>query len=447
MPGPLRPNVILFFTDQQRWDSVGAYGASPLGLTPNLDALAARGTLFEHAFTCQPVCAPARACLQTGHWATQNGVWRNQIPLGPTQRTLGHWFRDAGYRTGYIGKWHLGPADPENDYDCNVSPEYRTGYDDWLASDILEFTSHPYGGTMFDGDGQPVDFSGYRVDALTDVAIGRIEGYAQSSETRPFFLTVSYIEPHQQNDMERLAAPNGYASRYRDFPHVPWDIVGTAGDWRRELPDYYGMIARLDEALGRMLAALERLGELENTVVLVLTVHGCHFRTRNSEYKRSPHDSSIRIPLVASGPGFDGGGVVRDLVSLIDVPPTLLEVAGAEPDPSMAGHSLLGLFDDRRAGWPDDVFVQISESMVGRAVRTDRWKYAAHGPAAVGWDQSGTDVYEDYCLYDLVADPWELDNLAGRDEYRAMVEEMRERLVARMRAAGESAPEIHAARR
>ncbi|MCE5217819.1 sulfatase-like hydrolase/transferase, partial [bacterium] len=107
------PNVLVFFTDQQRWDTCGCYGC-PMDLTPNLDAMARRGVLFQNAFTCQPVCAPARGSLQTGKHGTGHGVWRNGIALPQDQRTLGHCFTEAGYDVGYLGKWHLANtgADP-----------------------------------------------------------------------------------------------------------------------------------------------------------------------------------------------------------------------------------------------------------------------------------------------------------------------------------------------
>jgi len=427
-----RPNIVVFFTDQERWDTVGACG-SPAGLTPNLDAMAARGALFERAFTCQPVCAPARGCIQTGRWATEHGVWRNGIALDGHEKTVGHYLREQGYRTAYIGKWHLATT-----RDRPVPAAMRTGYDDWLASDVLEYTSHPYRVVMFDGDDRPVHLPGYRVDALADAAIAYLERHAAER----LFLTISFIEPHQQNDMERLVAPDGYAARYVDPPYVPWDLVGAAGDWRKELPDYYGMIARLDEALGRVLAALDRLAIARRTAVLFLTDHGCHFRTRNGEYKRSPHESSIRIPLVAQGPGFDGRGTVHELTSLIDVAPTLLELAGAPIPDIMRGKSLLGLFDERRGAWPDDVFIQTSEAEVGRAIRTARWKYAVRAPEKNGWEHSSSDRYVEACLYDLEADPWERTNLVADPQHRDVRAELRERLIRRIVAAGERGPSI-----
>ncbi|WJH35461.1 sulfatase-like hydrolase/transferase [Paenibacillus sp. CC-CFT747] len=125
-----KPNVIVFFTDQQRWDTTGAHG-NPMGLTPNFDRMAARGTHLAHSFTCQPVCGPARSALQTGLYPTTTGCYRNKIPLPPNSRTLAHEFRDAGYRTGYIGKWHLAAEEP-------VSEPRRGGYEYWLAANSLE---------------------------------------------------------------------------------------------------------------------------------------------------------------------------------------------------------------------------------------------------------------------------------------------------------------------
>jgi arylsulfatase A-like enzyme len=127
-------------------------------------------------------------------------------------------------------------------------------------------------------------------------------------------------------------------------------------------------VRRLDEALGRLLDALRSLELLDNTVVAFTSDHGCHFKTRNSEYKRSCHESSIRIPMALQGPGFDGGGRLRQLVSLIDLPPTLLDAAGIAAPAIMRGRSILTLLRGG-AERPEEVFVQISESQVGRAVR------------------------------------------------------------------------------
>jgi arylsulfatase A-like enzyme len=432
-----RPNVVVFFTDQQRWDSVGAYG-SPMALTPNLDRMAERGTLLEQAFTPQPVCAPARGCMQTGQFATEHGVWRNAETLAPgVGPTLAGLFDEHGYDTGYVGKWHLASTgvDP-------VPEEHRAGYDHWRVADALEHTSHPYEGLVYDGDGDAVEFDGYRVDALTDMAIDFVE----EDRDDPFFLFCSQLEPHHQNDMETYVAPDGYAERYSD-PWVPEDLRGVPGDWHSELPDYYGIVRRLDECFGRLLGALEEQGIREETVVLFTSDHGSHFRTRNGEYKRSCHESSIRVPAAISGPGFDTGADVDDLVSLLDVPPTLLDAAGIEPPESMRGSSLRPLArGESSADWREEVFVQISEASVGRAIRTDRWKYCAYDPDAEGGADPTGEEYVDRYLYDLRADPHERTNLVGRADHEEILDDMRERLRERIAAVeGADAADVRAA--
>ena len=427
-----KPNVIVFFTDQQRWDTTGVHG-NPLGLTPNFDRMARTGTDVHYSFTCQPVCGPARSCLQTGRYATNTGVFRNGIVLDPTLETLAKSFRAGGYATGYIGKWHLGDADP-------VPVAQRAGYDFWLAANLLEFTSDVYDTVVYDTEGKPVKLPGYRVDALTDAAIRYIDGH----QAAPFFLFISYLEPHHQNHLDDYPPPEGYREMYTGR-WTPPDLAALVGSSPQHLGGYYGMVKRLDEALGRLFDALRSLNLLDDTIVLFTSDHACHFKTRNSEYKRSCHESSIRVPTALCGPGFDGGGELSQLVSLIDLPPTLLDAAGLPIPPAMEGRSILPLAQKQTTTWPEEVFVQISESQVARAIRTPRWKYCVNAPDRTGWLHANADHYVEEALYDLHADPYELENLAGIDAFRAVADELRQRLINRMVAAGERAPIIEPA--
>jgi len=423
------PNVIVFFTDQQRWDTTGVHG-NPLGLTPNFDRMAWRGTHVANSFTCQPVCGPARSCLQTGLYATQTGVFRNGIALSQSAHTLAHSFREAGYDTGYIGKWHLASQDP-------VPAEQRGGYEYWLGSNLLEFTSEPYDTVMYNNDCQPVKLPGYRVDALTDAAIG----YIDQHQERPFELLVSYLEPHFQNHVDDFVAPDGYRERYVER-WTPPDLAALGGSTHQHLAGYWGMVKRLDEALGRMLDALKSLDLLENTIVLCTSDHGCHFKTRNSEYKRSCHESSIRVPTALQGPGFDGGGYVRELVSIVDLPPTLLDAASLPVPEQVQGRSILPLLRHEETNWPEEVFIQISEDQVGRSVRTQRWKYSVAARDRDPNRDPNADRYEEEFLYCLETDPYELTNLIGFESHQEVAAVMRQRLLRRMVEAGESAPEI-----
>lgn len=425
-----QPNVIVFFTDQQRWDSTGLHG-NPLDLTPNLDRIARAGTHVAYSFTNQPVCGPARSSMQTGQYATSTGAYRNGIPLDPALPNLATCFREAGYRTGYIGKWHLAQSEP-------VLPDERGGYQDWLAANVLEFASGPYDTHFFDENGSAVELPGYRVDAQTDAAIRYIDAHKHE----PFFLFCSYLEPHHDNRVDDYPAPVGYRERY-ESRWTPPDLLALGGTSQQHLPGYWGMVKRLDEAFGRLMDALISLDLVDNTIVLFTSDHGSHFKTRNGEYKRSCHDSSVRVPTVLTGPGFAGGGQVQHVVSLVDLPPTLLDAAGVGVPEAMQGRSIMPLI--RRAPdikWPGEVFVQISESEVGRAIRTHRWKYHVRAKDADPWADPGSDNYQERSLYDLRVDPYELNNLIGLSSHRELCDHLKERLIRRMVEAGETVPVI-----
>jgi arylsulfatase A-like enzyme len=396
--------------------------------------MATAGTHVRRSFTCQPVCGPARSCLQTGMYATNTGSVTNGIPLNPELTTLAHVFGGAGYDTGYIGKWHLAPR-PRGP----VSPEHRGGYDYWLASNVLEFTSNAYNTEMYDGDGNAVKLPGYRVDAQADAMIRYIDAHQEA----PFFLFSSFIEPHFQNHNDDYPPPVGYRERYSGT-WTPPDLQALGGTTYQHLGGYFGMCKRLDEALGRVIDALISLDLYDNTIILFTSDHGCHFRTRNSEYKRSCHESSIRVPTALIGPGFNGGGQIGELVSLVDLPPTLIDAAGLEVPEQMEGQSILPLTRGERADWPAEVFVQISESQCGRAIRTARWKYNVVAPDAAAASATA-ERYEEECLYDLQSDPHELRNLVASAAHTEVRAQLRKRLIARMAAAGEPPVEIVAA--
>ncbi|MEM7806857.1 MAG: sulfatase-like hydrolase/transferase [Planctomycetota bacterium] len=430
MPGTV-DNVVVFFTDQQRWDTVGLAGC-PLDLTPNFDYWASRGTYLPYATTPQPVCGPARACLQTGRYATAigDGCHTNGRPLPVEADTLAKRFNDGGRSTGYFGKWHLGTEQA-------VPEAERGGWQTWLANNASESNSDGYHALVHDEQQRPVKLPGYRVDALTDATIRFIDGCHGRGER--FCCMVSHLEPHMQNHRDAHPAPFGYEERYRgrwtppDLACLPGadpfyeHMVG--GNAQQSLPGYLGSIKRLDEAFGRLMDALASLDLLESTAVVFTSDHGCHFRTRNSEYKRSCHDVSLRVPTMFFGGPFTGGGRDERPFQLTDLAPTLCDAAGLDAPDGAQGHSLLG-------DMPSEAFSQISESQFGRCVRTKRWKYAAVSPDIDSKDRYSTLLVESH-LYDLVADPYELVNLAGSAVYRPICDEMKATLLRRMSEAGE----------
>lgn len=411
-----RPNVIVFFTDQQRHDTTGVHG-NPMGLTPNFDRLARSGTHLYNSFTSQPLCGPARSSMQTGLFATQTGVFRNGIPLSEDAETMAKVFARNGYDTAYIGKWHLGGSDP-------VPARERGGYQTWLAANLLEFCSDAYDCVLFDTEDQRTKLPGYRVDAITDAAIR----YCDAHHDNPFFLFVSFLEPHHQNHVDDYPPPEGYREDMTAKLWTPPDLATLKGTSGWHLGGYYGMVKRLDEAFGRLMDALKSLGMAENTIVMFTSDHACHFKTRNSEYKRSCHESAVRVPTMLTGPGFNAGGQVRALFSTVDVAPTLIEAAGLAVPEGMVGRSIIPVVRDARAPWREDVFFQISETETGRALRTHRWKYGV--TSEYDEDAPRSQVYREAYLYDLDSDPYEMVNLVGLTVFRDLADQLKSRLLA-----------------
>ena len=192
---------------------------------------------------------------------------------------------------------------------------------------------------------------------------------------------------------------------------------------------------------------LDEQGLASNTIFVFISDHGCHFETRNGEYKRSVHNASSRIPLVIHGPGFETPQRINQMCGIIDIAPTLLEIAGAPVPSSMKGHSLVPLTRDEkaRAAWPNQQLLQISESMTGRAIRTSDWTYCIAEITGTT-NQSASPVYQEYQMYDQRNDPYEQTNLAGRKEFRKQADELREQLKKLLAYAGEPEPEIRPAK-
>ena len=435
-----KPNIIFYFTDQQRWDTLGCYGQK-LDITPNLDRIAAEGCRFDGAFTCQPVCGPARACLQTGRWPTETGCFRNDIELPQNVPTLAGALNEAGYKTAYVGKWHLASNRDKGLLNRTgpIPEALRGGYSDyWMAADALEYTSHGYNGYVFDGDNRRVDFTGYRVDCINSFAVDYIH---RQDGKQPFFLFVSQLDPHHQNDHNRYEGPDGSKRRFAAYD-VPGDLAGHEGDWRENYPDYLGQCHRIDENVGHLVDALIDQGLWEDTIFIYTADHGSHFRTRNSEYKRSCHDACTHIPLIIHGPGFNRRAVIKELVSLMDLPATILDCAGAQIPAGFHGRSIAPLAAGSAADWENAVFMQISESQVGRAVRTPGWKYSVRALDKDGRTEMDADTYTEDFLYDLARDPHEQTNLAAAPAYAAVRDQMRALLLRKMEEAGEARPRI-----
>lgn len=423
-------NIIFYFSDQQRWDTINET------VTPNLMELASEGVKFENNFTCQPVCGPARACLQTGVYATQCGCYFNGIPLPDSITPLAHYFNDAGYQTAYIGKWHLASNRlPNIGLHCEKTaiPKNKLGeYQYFRGADVLEFTSHGYNGYIFDEDGNKLDFKGYRADCINDYALEFLDN---RDKEKPFFMFVSQLEPHHQNDHHCYEGFKETIDDYKDYP-IPDDLSFLKGDYNEMYPDYISAINRLDYNVGRLVDKLKEQGIYDDTVIIYTSDHGSHFKTRNLEYKRSCHDSATHTPLIIRGGDFIGGKIEEKLTSLIDLPPTLLSIANIPIPKSYMGYDLSSDVDR------DCVYMEISEASNSRAIRTKKYKYEVRDMALTGYAHHSSKVYFESYLYDLEKDPCEKNNLVKDSSYANVRKELKEILLNQMANTGEAKPII-----
>ena len=432
-------NIIFYFTDQQRADTCGCFG-QPLNITPNLDRLASEGVKFDYAFSPQPVCGPRRALFQTGKYPTETGCFRNNVMLPGNIKTLADYIEEAGYETAYIGKWHLASdgeleKPPKIDHTITAIPqELRGGYTGfWRTADVLEFTSHGYDGYVFDENNNRIDFKGYRADCITDLAL---DFFDERDTEKPFFMTISHIEPHHQNDRKHYEGPEGSKEKFKDYI-LPEDLKALKGDAEIEYPDYLGACENLDKNLGKLVKKLKEKNLYDNTIIIFASDHGSHFKTRNrdshlngyDDYKRSCHDACLRVPLVIAGGPYKGGVAVEELVSTESLPKTILAIAGVDVGDAMIGENLLNVVEKKDKERPNQIFAQISESRVGRCVRTPRYTYSIYAPGVNGGEAASSDVYADDFLYDMEKDPYQLNNVVDNPDYADVKADMRKRLL------------------
>ncbi len=217
---------------------------------------------------------------------------------------------------------------------------------------------------------------------------------------------------------------------------LPKDLEVLKGDAAEEYPDYLGQCNSLDTNLGRLIEQLKETGVYENTIILYVSDHGSHFNTRNNDshlhgfddYKRSPHDASLKVPLIIGGGKIKKAQVVKELVSTESLAKTILSIAQINPDEELIGENLLDLeylTNDNRA---NEVYAQISESRVGRCIRTQRYLYSVYAPGMNGGEKPSSDLYADDYLYDMDKDPHQLNNLIFEPQYVKIKNELREKL-------------------
>lgn len=421
-PTEPRPNILFLMPDQLRAQALGCYGNSDVR-SPNLDKLASEGLLIENTFANTPVCCPARANILSGKYAHRNGMVANDLRLRESEITLAEILREAGYRTGFIGKWHLDGGQRLPGF---VPPgPRRQGFEYWAANECshAHFDTHYFRDTP-----EPIPMRKFEAEGWTDLGIEFLRTTRQ--DRRPFFLTIQMGPPH-----DPYKAPSEYSRLYdpaRLTMRPNWTgVAGAPGP--KEIAEYYAMVTAVDDQAGRLMRELDELGLGNNTIVLVSSDHGDMLGSHGLRLKRKPWEESIRIPGILRYPArIKPGRRTRTIFTQVDFAPTLLGFCGLRPARGIQGADLSRILAVSDTGGPDSAFFQIFGPFRGdgtengwRGVRTHRYMYARFES-------------KPWVLYDLEKDPYQRTNLAGESAARAIVREMESRLSAWMRRTGDS---------
>jgi arylsulfatase A-like enzyme len=437
-----RPNVLLILPDQMRASAMGCDGNRDVK-TPHIDRLAADGVRFHRTYANVPVCCPARAILLTGTYPHVNGMRANDLRLREEQVTIAEIFRDAGYRTGFVGKWHLdgGVRDPGF-----VPPgERRQGFDYWAA---YECHHRHFAPTYFRDAPQVIAIDKFEPEASCDFAV---EFLKSQPKDRPFFLTVQMGPPHdpygapeeymRQYVPERITPPENWRPGSESRPKSTGKQRPAAASFAPTIPPggleeiaaYYAAITAVDDQVGRLMQVLKESGVDENTIVLFTSDHGDMLGSHGMRRKRKPHDESARVPGIVRWPKrVPAGRTVDTLFSHVDMAPTLLGLAGLPVPASMQGADLSAVARGETLAGPDAVLLQIfvpfNPDQVARP-----WRGIITADHTYARFEDGP-----WVLFDHRRDPAQLDNLAGRTEHAALERELDDRLAAFMKRHGDA---------
>ena len=399
-----RPNILFIIADQWRAQALG-FAGDPNVQTPHLDALQRQSIDCYMAVSGVPVCCPARASLQTGQNAMTDGVFLNDVPLNPHAMTIAKVLDQAGYDTGYIGKWHLN-GEGRSAY---IPSERRQGYEYWKAMECTHNYNHSY---YYAGlDAQKLLWKGYDAIAQTKDAEQYLRDHAKGD--KPFILFLSWGPPHNPYQ----TAPAKYRAMYKPGqmilrPNVP---AADQGQARQDLAGYYAHCTALDDCVGGLMQTLRATGLASNTIVLFTADHGALLGSHGQYHKQQPWDESIRVPLLLRWPaGLGANGQRRDaLISSEDIMPTLLGLCGAPIPKTVEGLDYSGYLHGGKN--PSDGATLIScpapfgewDRQHGgreyRGVRTERYTYVR-------------DLKGPWLLFDDQTDPYQTNNLVNEPD-------------------------------
>ena len=424
-------NVVFILSDDHRYDFMGFIGKVPFLETPNMDRMAREGVHIKNAFVSTSLCSPSRASILSGQYAHKHKVVDNQSLIPKETVFFPNYLQEAGYQTGFIGKWHMG----EHHFGK------RPGFDYWAS---FKGQGHYYNPTMnVNGEEQTFDDSTYVTDLLTDYALDFI---GNRNKEKPFFLYLSHKGVHadfkpaprhlgkyQNEDVayppsmfppgDKRSTASSEDYNYEDLPN--W-VKAQRNSWHGVDYMYHGQInfeefykrycetlLSVDESIGSVLEYLENEGLMENTIVIYMGDNGFSFGEHGLIDKRQAYEESMRVPMLAMGGGIPEGSVVDEVVQNIDIAPTVMDFASMDTKSHMDGSSFRKLLYQESIPWRDTVFYEyfwerpFPQTPTVHAVRTSKYKFIRyHGV----WD-----INE---LYDIENDPNEMNNLIRDPEYK-----------------------------
>jgi len=429
IPGRKPRNVVFILSDDHRYDFMGFMGKVKFLETPNMDRLAREGAHLQNAFVTTALCSPSRASILTGLFSHKHGVVDNQTDIQPGLVFFPQYLQQLGYRTAFMGKWHMG----------HESDEPRPGFDRWVSFQ----GQGEYYDTVLNIDGKKVKSTKHISDELTDYAVE----WLKQERNKPFFLYLSHKAVHAMfapakrhvgtYENVTLDYPASMADTEENYRGKPAWVKEQRNSWHGVDYMYHGQmdfdtfykrycetLLSVDDSIGRVLDCLKEMGQAESTLVFYMGDNGFCFGEHGLIDKRHMYEPSMRVPLLAYCPEIIKPGTkVTPLVQNIDIAPTVLEAAGAQAPEHMDGRSLLPLLEGKDISWRDAVFYEyyweaaFPQTPTTFGVRTDRYKFIHyHGI----WD---TDE-----LYDMQNDPDEMHNLIDQPEHKQLVASLKKRL-------------------
>jgi len=405
-----KPNVVFVFADQWRAQDIGFAGNTQV-LTPALDQLAKEAVVFKNAISNIPVCTPARACLMTGKYPLSHGVFYNDKPLASDETCIAEVFKENGYQTGYIGKWHINGHDNQTPVfegrNLPVPKERRQGFDFWKVHEC----THNYNNSVyFDENNVKHTWEGYDAIAQTKEAIN----YIRDHKKNPFVLFLSWGPPHAPYQ----TAPIEYQQIYKNMdirlrPNVPDSLADETKEWLR---GYYAHITALDDCIAELQAEIKKQGLDENTIFVFTSDHGDMINSHAQIKKQKPWEESIHVPFILKYPAmFKGGTQLTKVFSYPDIMPTMLGLCGLPIPGSVEGldytAQLLGKEEMEVDGAlitcpvPFHQWSYLKGGREYRGIRTERYTYAK-------------DLDGPWLMYDNQTDPYQLNNLCDKEEYK-----------------------------